>query len=120
VLEGWAAPPPCSAALGNRRFSFYRYEGARCPSNSEQDMNDTFRLDLADYDKDYIEDVLDEFLENAPSYGRKLLEIRVSQAMFDKLEIKSGAHGSFFKGIPVAIVGMPFDDTIEVVVGHSQ
>ena len=83
-------------------------------------MDDAFRLDLADYDKDYIVSVLDGFREEAPSYGRKLLEIRVSRAMFDKLEFEQEADGGFFKGIPVVIVAMPFEDTIEVIVGHPQ
>jgi hypothetical protein len=40
--------------------------------------------------------------------------------MFDKLEFEQGADGSYFKGIPVVIVAMPFEDTIEVIVGHPQ
>jgi hypothetical protein len=83
-------------------------------------MNDSFRLDLAGHDKGYIEDVLNGFLEEARSHGRKLLEIRVSRTMFDKLEFEHGATGGFFKSIPVMIVATPYEHTVEVIVGKSQ
>jgi hypothetical protein len=83
-------------------------------------MDDSFKLDLAGYDRAYIEEVLDGFLENAPSHGRKVLEVRMSQAMFDKLNLAADASGSFFKGVPVVIVATPFDSTVEVVVGKPQ
>jgi hypothetical protein len=83
-------------------------------------MDDSFRLDLAGYDRAYIEEVLDGFIENAPSYGRKVLEVRMGQAMFDKLKLAADAGGSFFKGVPVVIVATSFESTVEVVVGQPQ
>jgi hypothetical protein len=76
-------------------------------------MDDTFRLDLADQDKDYIEGVFDAFREGARRRGRKLIEIRMRQAMFERLEMKS----DWFRGVPVTITDTGFDGTIEVILG---
>lgn len=83
-------------------------------------MDDIFRVDLAGYDEAYVEDVLDGFLQNAHRYGRKLLEIRVSESMFKRLEVENRVAGGFFKGVPVVIVSIPFEESIEVVVGRPQ
>jgi hypothetical protein len=58
--------------------------------------------------------------ENAQHFGRKLLEIRVSRAMFDRLGIEERAPGSLFKGTPIVIVDTAFQGTIEVILGPLQ
>lgn len=78
-------------------------------------MDDTFRLDLAEYDKEYIHDVLSTFLGRAGDYGRRLIEIRMSKAMFDRLEIEKDAVGSRFRGVPVSVCDTGFEGTIEVI-----
>jgi hypothetical protein len=83
-------------------------------------MDDTFRLDLAGYDKKYVDGVLDGFLTGAPRHGRRLKEIRVSMRMFDRLGFEESVRGSFYKGVPVEIFITPFEDTIEAVVGWPQ
>lgn len=78
-------------------------------------MDDTFRLDLANYDREYIQEVRDTFFEGAANYGRKLTEIRMSKAMSDKLAIERGNAGAFFRGVPVAVGDTGFEGTIEVI-----
>ena len=76
-------------------------------------MDDTFRLDLADHDKAYIEEVFDAFLTGAPRRGRKLIEIRMRKAMFERLEMKERS----FRGVPVIMADTGFDGTIEIILG---
>ena len=78
-------------------------------------MDDVFRLDLEDFDKAYIDEVLDTFLARAEGYGRRLIEIRMSQAMFDRLEIRQKSAGGSFRGVPVTVSDTGFEGTIEVV-----
>jgi hypothetical protein len=52
-------------------------------------MDDTFRLDLAEHSKEYVAEVLGAFLDDAGRYGRKLVEIRMSKAMLDRLAIET-------------------------------
>ncbi len=77
-------------------------------------MDDVFRLDLADYDRPYIEEVLDTFVERACGYGRKVIAIRMSKAMFRRLGIKTGGC---FRDVPVAIVDNDCEETIELILG---
>jgi hypothetical protein len=78
-------------------------------------MDDTFRLDLAHYDKPYIEEVLDTFIGDAHRYRRKVITIRMSQAMSERLGIEMSTSGSGFKGVSVEIDEIGLDGTIEVV-----
>jgi hypothetical protein len=80
-------------------------------------MDDTFRLDLADHDKEYIQNVLDTFFEMAADHGRKLIEIRMSKPMADRLGIEGRRAGGSFRGIPVAVGDTGFEETIEVILG---
>ena len=77
--------------------------------------DDTFRLDLSGKDREYIQDVLDTFLEDATRYRRKLIEIRMTKPMVIKLGIAE-AHPSY-RGVPVTVTDTGFQDTIEVVLG---
>lgn len=80
-------------------------------------MDDTFRLEVKDYDREYIQEVLGGFLEGAPRYGRKLVEIRMNKMMFDKLAIEEHAGGGSFRGVPIIIADTGFEETIEVILG---
>jgi hypothetical protein len=80
-------------------------------------IDDTFSLDLADYERPYIEEVLDTFVEDAGSYGRKVLEIRMSKAMYQRLEIDTCPPGGSFKGVPIALFENDYEGTIEVILG---
>lgn len=80
-------------------------------------MDDTIRLDLADYEKSYIEEALSGFIEEAHRYGRKVIAIRMSKVMFERLEILSSPSGGSFAGVPVVIADTGFEGTIEVILG---
>ena len=80
-------------------------------------MDDTFRLDLADCDKEYTQNVLDTFLEKAADHRRKLIEIRMSQAMADRLGIEDRRAAGSFRGVPVAVCDTGFEGAIEVILG---
>lgn len=72
-------------------------------------------MDLADYDKEYIYDVLGTLLEKAGGYGRRLIEIRMSKAMLDRLDIAEDSVGGSFRGVPIAVYDIAFEGTIEVI-----
>jgi len=80
-------------------------------------VNDIFRLDLEGYDKEYVRETLDGFLEGAPRRQRMMVEIRVSQVMFDRMAFEEDALGASYKGVPVLVADTGFDGTIEVVLG---
>jgi hypothetical protein len=76
-------------------------------------MDDTFRLDLGEQDKEYIFEVLDAFLDDAHRDGRKLAEIRMRKGMLDRLELSPDTRS--FRGVPITVCDTGFDGTIEVV-----
>jgi hypothetical protein len=83
---------------------------------SDQDGNNVFRWDLEGYDKEYIEELIETFLQDATRYGRKLIEVRMRLAMLEILEIHD-THGAHFRNVPIAVVDTGFDGTIELVLG---
>ncbi len=78
-------------------------------------MDDVFRLDLSSKDKAYIDDVLNAFIDDAPSYGRRLIEIRVSKTMLQHLGFERT-----FRGVPIAVADTGFEATIEIILGQFQ
>jgi hypothetical protein len=78
-----------------------------------RDTADTFRLDLSDKDKEYVQDVLDTFLGDACNYKRKLIEIRMSKSMRTKLDISE--ISSSYTEVPVVVADTGFEDAIEVL-----
>jgi len=77
-------------------------------------MEDTIRCDLSGYDRDYVIDVLDEFLDGAHRHGRFLAEIRMSPSMSEKLELEDGLEGKAYRDVPVTINADEYEGTIEV------
>jgi hypothetical protein len=73
-------------------------------------MDDTFRLDLEGYDKEYIQDVLNGFLEGAPRRGRKMVEIRMSRVLLETM-----AFADSYKGVPILVAEIGPEGTVEVV-----
>ncbi|HEY1300778.1 MAG TPA: hypothetical protein VGF07_09795 [Stellaceae bacterium] len=82
-------------------------------------MDDRFRLDLAGYDRAYIEEVLDTFVAKAPGYGRRVAEIRLSATMAAKLEVVAGVATSW-PGATVVLADTGCADTIEVVLAAAH
>jgi hypothetical protein len=80
-------------------------------------MDDTFRLDLSDYGQEYVQDVLNSFFDGAANHGRKVIEIRMTEGMSEKLGIKDNPAGRSFRGVPVKVGDTGFEGTIEVVLG---
>ena len=78
-------------------------------------MNDAFRLDLADYGKDYILAVLDGFYERAGDHRRRMVEIRMSQEMVAKLEIEPECGGFLFRHVPIIVEDSELPDTVELL-----
>jgi hypothetical protein len=78
-------------------------------------VDDTFRLDLEGYNNEYIQSVLDGFLERAPRHGRKVAEIRMRKVLFDRMAVHEEADRGIFKGVPVVVADTGFDGAIEVV-----
>ncbi len=89
------------------------------PVSTDKDGNDIFRWNLEGFDKGYIEELIEGFLETAGQYERKLIEIRMSPVMLKTLEIKS-LPNIHFKGVPIVIADTGFDETIELVLGQLQ
>lgn len=82
-------------------------------------MDDTFRLDLAGYDRGYIEKVLAGFIGDAPDYGRRVSEIRLAAAMAEKLGL-ANSPAARFRGVAVMLADTGFDDTIEIVLAPAH
>jgi hypothetical protein len=78
-------------------------------------VNDAFRLDLADYDKDYILSVLDGFYERAGDHRRRMVEIRMSHEMVAKLEIEPACDGFLFRHVPIVVEESELPDTVELL-----
>jgi hypothetical protein len=78
-------------------------------------VNDAFRLDLADYDKDYILSVLDGFCERAGDHHRRMIEIRMSHEMLAKLEIAPDDGGFLFRYVPIIVDESELPDTVELL-----
>jgi hypothetical protein len=78
-------------------------------------VNDAFRLDLADYDKDYILAVLQGFCERASDHHRRMIEIRMSQEMLAKLEIDPDCGGFLFRYVPIIVEEYELPDTVELL-----
>jgi hypothetical protein len=81
---------------------------------------DVFRLDLDGFDADYIEDVLGGFLNGAPSYGRRLIEIRMRHVMLDHLHMKDQGLGIFFRSVPIIGADTGFDGTVEILLADAH
>lgn len=79
-------------------------------------MNDdnVIRCDLEGYARAYIEEVLGTFIEGASAHGRRVSDIRMRRAMFERLEIERQGQEAHFMGVPVTIADTGFDGTIEV------
>jgi hypothetical protein len=97
-----------------RRLGWRRCCG-RNGREREAPVDDKLRLDLSDFDKDYIEEMLDTFLDNAGDRGRKLTEIRMSRPMSEMLGIEKTPEGRAFRGVPVIVAEAGSDGTIEVI-----
>ena len=78
-------------------------------------MGDVIRLDLSGKNKAYIDEVLNSFIDDAPSHGRRLMEIRMSKTMSQRLSFEG-----MFRGVSIAIADVGFEDTIEVVLTQFQ
>jgi hypothetical protein len=76
--------------------------------------DDTIRCDLEGYDAAYIEEVLRGFMKHAPTHGKRLSEIRMSEVMLDGLRVERHEGGIFFQGVPVMASDTGFDGTLEV------
>jgi len=73
------------------------------------------RLDLADYDKDYILAVLEGFYERASDHRRRMVEIRMSHEMLAKLEIEPECGGFLFCHVPIIVEESELPDTVELL-----
>ncbi|MCC6470772.1 MAG: hypothetical protein IT563_20825 [Alphaproteobacteria bacterium] len=78
-------------------------------------MDDTFRLDLAGYDRECVREVLDTFLTDAQRHGRRVVQIRMGREMCEKVMHERGGSGLTYRGVEVALVDTGFEETIEVV-----
>lgn len=63
--------------------------------------NDLIKMDLSDSTREFIIDALTGFLEDAPRYGRKLVGIRMSREIFERLGVPY--KNAFFHDVPITI-----------------
>jgi hypothetical protein len=72
--------------------------GEMRPKAEISTLDDTIRMDVADHDKDYVHEVLDTLRARAASYGRTLVEIRMSKMMFDRWQLNGKQWGLSSRG----------------------
>ena len=81
---------------------------------------DVIRLDLADKDKAYVDDVLGSFVTQAHRYGRKLVAIRMSESIARLLGIASGGEVASYAAVAVVLLPELPEDTVEVLLAPLQ